>query len=43
MKDDCAHHLAYLEALEMGIKDSKTFDHCEDLELGYVRVRIEKK
>lgn len=42
LKGDCAHHLAYLEAVELGIKDFKTFEHCENLELGYVRVRIEK-
>lgn len=43
LKDDCVHYLALLEAEDIGLKDYKTFDHCEDLELGYVRVRIEKK
>ena len=41
-KEDCAHYLAYLEAKELNIPDIKTFEHCENLELGYVRVRIEK-
>ena len=43
LKDDCVHHLALLEAEDIGLKDYKTFGHCENLELGYVRVRIEKK
>jgi hypothetical protein len=38
---DCAHYLAYLEAIQLGLKDIKTVDHCDDLDLDYVRVRIE--
>ena len=40
-KDDCAHHLAYLEAIRLGLKDFKTINHCDDIDLDYVRVRIE--
>lgn len=43
IKDDCVHYLAYLEAKELNLKEINTFDHCKDTELGYVRVRIEKK
>lgn len=38
---DCAQHLAYLEAMELGLKDYKVIDHCDDIELNYVRVKIE--
>lgn len=42
LKSDCALHLAYLEAKELNLTDIKTFDNCENTELEYVRVRIEK-
>ena len=41
-KDDCVHHLAFPEAVDNNLKDIKIFDHCKDLELNYVKVRIEK-
>lgn len=31
LKDDCVHYLALLEAEDIGLKDYKTFYHCEDL------------
>lgn len=42
-RDDCAHYMAYLEALALGLKDIKTYEHCENMELGYVRVVIGEK
>ena len=39
---DCVHYLSYLEAVKLGLKDIKTCEHCEDKDIGYVRVRIEK-
>jgi hypothetical protein len=41
-KDDCVNYLAYQEALELGLKDIKVVPHCKNIELDYVRVRIEK-
>lgn len=41
-KDDCVNYLAYLEALDLGLKDFKVAEHCRDIEMDYVRVRIEK-
>ena len=41
-KDDCVNYLAYQEALELGLKDIKVAPHCKNIELDYVRVRIEK-
>lgn len=41
-KDDCVNYLAYLEALDLGLKDIKVAEHCKDIEMDYVRVRIEK-
>lgn len=42
LKDDCVHYLSYLEALDLKLPNIQTCDHCESLETGYVRVRIEK-
>ena len=41
-KYDCVNYLAYQEALELGLKDIKVVPHCKNIELDYVRVRIEK-
>jgi hypothetical protein len=41
-KDDCVNYLAYQEALELGLKDIKVAPHCKNIEIDYVRVRIEK-
>lgn len=41
-KDDCVNYLAYLEALDLGLKDFKVAEHCKDIEMDYVRVRIDK-
>lgn len=41
-RDDCVNYLAYQEALELGLKDIKVVPHCKNIELDYVRVRIEK-
>jgi hypothetical protein len=41
-RDDCVNYLAYQEAIELGLKDIKVVPHCKNLELDYVRVRIEK-
>ena len=41
-REDCVNYLAYQEALELGLKDFKVVPHCKNIELDYVRVRIEK-
>lgn len=41
-RDDCVNYLAYLEALDLGLQDIKVAEHCKDIEMDYVRVRIEK-
>ena len=41
--DDCVHHLAYLEAIELNIKDIKIIEVCTNPDANYYRVRIEKK
>lgn len=41
-KDDCVNYLAYQEALELGLKDINVVPHCKNIEIDYVRVRIEK-
>lgn len=41
-KDDCVNYLAYLEALDLGLKDIKVVPHCKNIEIDYVRIRIEK-
>jgi len=41
-RDDCANHLAYLEAVKLDLKNIKIIPHCKDIELDYVRVRIEE-
>jgi len=41
-KEDCVNYLAYQEAIELGLKDAKVAAHCKDIEMDYVRVRIEK-
>ena len=41
-REDCVNYLAYQEALELGLKDIKVVSHCKNIELDYVKVRIEK-
>lgn len=41
-REDCVNYLAYQEALELGLKDIKVAPHCKNIELDYVKVRIEK-
>lgn len=41
-REDCVNYLAYQEALDLGLKDIKVAEHCKDIEMDYVRVRIEK-
>jgi hypothetical protein len=36
------NYLAYQEALELGLKDIKVVPHCKNMEIDYVKVRIEK-
>lgn len=43
LRDDCIHYLAYREAMDLGLKDIKTVHHCKDIDIDYVRVRIEEK
>jgi len=38
---DCAQHLALLEAQELGLKNIKECDECDDKEMNYCRVIIE--
>lgn len=42
LRADCIHYLAFLEAIEMKLPDFKVKCKCENHELEYVRVRIEK-
>lgn len=42
VKDDCIHFLAYQEALEQKLTNISIQTHCNDINQGYVRVRIEK-
>ena len=42
LKEDCLRFLAWKEAMEKGLKNIEIQDHCEDVNLDYVRVRIEK-
>ena len=41
-REDCIHYLAFLEALDLGLSDFIVTGHCENTDLGYVKVRIEK-
>ena len=40
-RDDCAFHLALMEARQLQLKNYQTIDRCDGGEL-YVRVHIEK-
>lgn len=40
-RSDCIHFLAYMEAIELQLENFPVQPRCEDLETGYVRVRIE--
>lgn len=42
MKDDCASHLAYLEAVDLKILDIQIMNKCESPSLNYVKVIVEK-
>lgn len=42
LRDDCVHFLAWLEAVEQGLKNIDIQDRCQDVTKDYVRVRIEK-
>lgn len=41
-RSDCIHYLAYQEALEQKLTNFSIQTHCNDINQGYVRVRIEK-
>lgn len=41
-REDCIHYLAFQEALELELPDFKVTGHCNDMNLNYVRVRVEK-
>ena len=41
-RDDCIHFLAWIEAVEQGLKNIEIQDKCQDVTKDYVRVRIEK-
>lgn len=40
-RSDCIHYLAWQEAVENDLANINIIDHCEDINQGYVRVRIE--
>lgn len=39
---DCVHYLSLQEALELGLENYKLQSHCENKDIGYVKVKIEK-
>lgn len=41
-RDNCIHFLAWIEAVEQGLKNIEVQDRCQDVTKDYVRVRIEK-
>ena len=43
LKDDCALHLAYLEAVGLKMKNIDTMEHCSDTSIWYTKVSIGEK
>ena len=40
LKDDCALHLAYLEAVGLKMQNIDTMEHCPDTSIWYTKVTI---